>query len=905
MNYYLSIPFLFFFLNASAQNADRICTRADSLFGQGEYKSCVPYYQEASSLYKNSNPAKSIYCENKIADSYTREGRLDESLVIAEKALSMCPAQFVEQKGEINNTLGMIYLEKGRHDVAEDYFKKALASFSLENKKTESKASCYNNLGLSYWISGNNELALEHMNQALHIRKEIFGEQHITVAASYNNIGLILSSEKPAEAILYYNLALEIYKKIYKENHPNIAIGYNNIGIIERKQGQTQESLKSFEKALHIWLKIFNPDHPNVAFVYSNMAQAYLDGEQYTFALENYEKALSIYKKNHGEKHPEIATTYNSIGTILESQKKYDAALESFQLAICANTPDFNDKSLYVNPSLTNYYNGDVLLVSLLLKARTLESRHYAKTLKVNDLKYSLKTFEVCDSLLDKIRQIRTSKNDKIELGRIGSEVYEDAISVAISLSELTLKKNHYLRKAFYFAEKNKSAVLMEAIADAKAKNFAGIPDSLLEKEKSLKDDITFYEQKLAEGPIAEKEKAYREKLFQLHRKYEDLIDYLETKFPNYYNLKYNVKALTVGELQNSLDQQTALINYFLAESRNRIYLFYITKNKFRVYNYPKEPGFTKDLAKFVNAIKMSAEETYVHLGSALYSKLIPKGIPSKITKLIIIPEGRLGNIPYEALLTKKSKKGSFADLSSLPYLIKRFAISYDYSCSLFAESVTNSREQKNSNNSALLYAPVHFAPEENLKSLEGSAAEVEKISAIFKSHNYTAHTALLEKANEENLKSDDLKNYNYLHFATHGIVDEDKPELSQIYLSKSKESWEDGNLYSGEIYNLEIKADLVVLSACETGLGKIKKGEGVIGLSRALLYAGANNLVVSLWSVSDEATSHLMIDFYSMHLGDNTRDYSAALQKAKLKMIAEGKFSHPYFWAPFIFIGK
>jgi CHAT domain-containing protein len=140
------------------------------------------------------------------------------------------------------------------------------------------------------------------------------------------------------------------------------------------------------------------------------------------------------------------------------------------------------------------------------------------------------------------------------------------------------------------------------------------------------------------------------------------------------------------------------------------------------------------------------------------------------------------------------------------------------------------------------------------------------------------------------------------LHFATHGIVDEQSPELSRIFLKES--DTDDGNLFSGEIFNLSLNADLVALSACQTGLGKISKGEGVIGLSRALVYAGARNIMVSYWSVSDESTSQMMTRFYQDVLKSNTPSYRKTLQQVKIKMIQEKKYGAPFYWAPFVLIG-
>ena len=157
--------------------------------------------------------------------------------------------------------------------------------------------------------------------------------------------------------------------------------------------------------------------------------------------------------------------------------------------------------------------------------------------------------------------------------------------------------------------------------------------------------------------------------------------------------------------------------------------------------------------------------------------------------------------------------------------------------------------------------------------------------------------------ANEAALKSKEIQNYNYLHLATHGIVDSSDPSQSQIFLNGSQS--EDGNLFCREIYNMNMASDLVVLSACETGLGKFSKGEGVIGLSRELTYAGAKNILVSFWKVSDESTAELMISFYKHLLTNNDQNFSKAIQQAKINVIQTGKYASPYYWAPVVLIGK
>ena len=189
---------------------------------------------------------------------------------------------------------------------------------------------------------------------------------------------------------------------------------------------------------------------------------------------------------------------------------------------------------------------------------------------------------------------------------------------------------------------------------------------------------------------------------------------------------------------------------------------------------------------------------------------------------------------------------------------------------------------------------------------LPATETETEDILKLYDEKNLKAKVLLHNNANEKFLKSGELEQYKVLHFATHGFVNSERPELSGLLLAQDSTGGEDGVLYSGEIYNLKLNADLVVLSACETGLGKIQKGEGIIGLTRALLYAGAKNIIVSLWQVADESTSDLMVDFYKNSLISKEQlSYSEALRNAKLKMISEGEYAHPLFWSPFILIGN
>lgn len=931
---------LLLLLVANALQAQNTLVLADSLFEKGEYEQSkqvleklMPVYQQRSEWGLLANT------QNKVARNLIRQGKFDEALamlVLADQTYtqktSVTEQQKSSYKGDFYNLSGEVYLNKGRNDLALEYFQKAITYYNTLNASSETaeKAECYENLGLYYWNTGNNELALEYQNRALSLKKKLFGENHPEVAASYNNIGLIYGTEFPDQAQKFYRNALAIYKEMYGESHPKIANTYNNLAIIFQSQEKYELALFQLNNVLEITKEVYGENHPNQGFVYSAIGQIYTTQKKDSAALAAQEKALNIYQKAYGEKHPEIANTYNQLGAIYANEQKFEKALKAYQSALIANVTNFQSTNIYENPTIENAYKLISLLTSLRLKAEVFENLHYIKTLKIKDLNAALTTLELCDKLIDKMRQTALNKNDKVALGKISSEVYEDAIRVSLGMSQVVLKKEFYRQKAFDFAEKSKAYVLLQSISETNAKSFAKIPKNLLDKEKQLKEDITFIEQRLANKPEANEELNLRNQLFELNRQYDDFSKDLEKNFPEYYDLKYNVKIANVKSLQQILDNETVLLSYFIADKSGRLYIFAVSQNDYEVFDVPKISDWDSKLRLMKNAIYYKFADKFVTTSYSLYKQLFPKSFSNK-KQIVIIPDGRLGTIPFEALLTKKVDLNT-TDLKDLPYLIQKQAVSYVYSATLFRQGLTNAGGIKGNDKGnfgrIFICAPIQFYGRAALNDLPGTEKEVEGIKNLFGEDSSDIYVR--DKANEGLVKSGILKKYKYIHFATHGIVNESNPELSQIFLSKPNETplvvvgnaeergksllevsnMEDGNLFSGEIYGLELDADLVMLSACQTGLGKVVKGEGIIGLSRALLFAGARNLMVSLWSVADESTSRLMIDFYSfLRKGENKNE---ALRLAKLKMIREGinpdakkKELEVYYWSPFVLIGK
>jgi len=883
------IPLLLFPTLLAAQRPINVAQQA---FDRADYPEAYALFREASEQYIKANePVEYIQCNLMMSECKILSGEPNEGRQIAENTLDYLDKYFPNQhmvRGQALTLQGRSYLNLGRYDLALEYLQKS--DELLGDLETLEKAACWSELGVVYLNNGNNELALQYLEKGLSIRQKELSSTHPLVGDSFNRLGLLYQSTDPLQALIYFNRAMKIYEKNYGETHPQIALVANNLAFAYTAQKEYDEAFKQLDRVKTTLDQMYPGNHHRKAFNLSTIGRIQLEKGDYESALVSQAQALKMYIALFGTKHPEVANTYWLMGEIYRKTGQHKEAVDHLQKAIYANLIDQNYASVYDLPDIRDYFNADFLLSSLQSKAISLEALHYEKSLNQADLTGAIATYDKCDELISIIRQIRQNEQDKIKLGAIAKEVYEDGIRLSLTLSEQTFKKKYYIEKAFQFCERSKSAVLLEAITETKAKSFAGIPQALIELEDSLKAEIAFFEQQLASGTDQEK---FKNLLFQYQSAYHDFIDRLEAEFPSYFELKYAHTLATVSEIQQAIGADATLLSYFVGETT--VYLFQINADGIKTYQFRKEEDFEKNAAAIRNAIKYRVNESTVTIAKKLHAQLLPEKLNGAST-LIILPDGVLGTLPFEAFVHPSSTGTTPKDAD---FLIKKYAIAYDYSASLLVSRYSRTSDLPER---IMLCAPLDFQKNEvKMVSLPDSEKEVKEIRLFFKA-NGEAEMSVGSNASEALLKSDKMSGYKYLHFATHGQVNESKPELSRIFLAPS--AGEDGSLYAGEIYNLKINADLVTLSACETGLGKIAKGEGIVGLSRALQYAGANNLIVSLWQVADQSTAQLMIKFYDQHLHNDYRGYNRALREAKLHLLAGENYQHPYYWAPFILVG-
>ena len=867
---------------------------------EGNYAEAYQQFSELSTTFEtgNNNLLYAV-CQLRMASCKIGLGAYQESKDISQNTLQFIATALPDQpllSAESYSLIGEAELNLGRNDLALENLLIAESLFS--NEPSAFLAECYEDLGLTYWNNQNYDLAIQYHEKSLNIRQELFGQRSLSAADSYNNLGITYITDEPFQASLYLTRARQIYETELGEQHPKVAYCLLNLARANDGLNNQAEALTLLETVQKIWDTQYEDDHPNKAFTLSALGRTQLKAQAFPEAQAAFEASLEMYSRLYGDKHPEVANAHFLLGEFYSATGKWKASIDEYEQAIYANLFDQERGKKTDLPKLEGYYNVDIMLQALVAKAKSYEGLHVDKSLQPAHLNIALNTYAQCDTLIGAIRQLRTNDADKLRLAQQAKDVYDNAIRISMILTNQPFAKKKYEELAYNFCERSKSAVLLEAISETKAKGFAGIPAILLEQEDSLKNEISYFTQKLASSTEEEEQTDLKSKLFQYQGEYRSFIDQLEKDFPKYFDLKYNTKMATVGDLSNGLPSDHAILSYFEGESS--IYTFLITSSGLQVYDNEKDEEYQKQSTAFRNAIKFNIQSAFEKAAKSLYQQLIPD-IPNNIRQLIIIPDGILGTLPFEAFINPASEGENYKDFS---YLLTEYGVSYDYSATLFLERTRASSAISEDHRDILLMAPVEFDRSTGMGSLAGTKEELQAIQYLYQGNGWNVESRLFANASEDFLKDANLSQFRYLHFATHGLVHESEPELSRIFLTPN--NGEDGSLYSGEIYNLKINADLVTLSACETGLGKVAKGEGIVGLSRALLYAGARNLIVSLWPVADKSTSELMIEFYRQHLfSEYSTHFSGALRESKIAMMRSEDYQRPYFWAPFILVGK
>ena len=849
----------------------------------GQYQKAIKTEKKGLTLTKQfygADHPRMIDFLSALGSDFVNIRQLEKALDYYNQALKISEQHPVEsfQKGRLYRSLGINYMLMMELEKAETFFQKSKEIVEKEPGKKQRQLellSLHNFLGDLNYHKKDYESAIEHYQNFLQIYPKL--------------------DPNPIQyAIVNHNLA-EVYS-FYEEDHPNVVY--------------------HFKKAITT-LENTAPKHKHLGTFYMSLSRALANQKRYEESLFYTDKAAYHIKNAEGGILDEYLLHMNK-AEVYKKQNDFSKAIQYYEKAIQSNLIDCgqydNWKDRIANCPIINR---DQMLYLLQNVAEL-----YLSNSEI--LSEDLKAFELAEANLLLLSEMKTALQEKESLlfFQENSQIsFEAAIEVATRLYEVT-KEKKYLNKVFQWMEESRNVLFITTLKEQKALVFSDIPDATLAEEAQLRQKIGSLEQNLIEANLRNKPsdtiQQYKSVLFKKNLEYDSLKSVLEKQYQSYYQLKYNAPtgAINLSALQIHLDQNTTFISYFVGNQH--LYRLTVDKKNCDLEKFPLTSTLNDKFEKYYTFLakrqvsKNTANQVrlYAEIAKELHDILIPTTIPDN-NKLVIIPDGRLGYLPFEALVTeiKQSEDLNFRDI---PYLIQKHAISYIHSATLWIEDASKSQNISYSK-SYVGFAPSYhsnaiqsdssFTPRRSfdklLFALPGAQEEVKFATQLFKGQAY-----LGKAASELNFKQSN-PNAAIIHLAMHAFTNDEHPMVSRLLFTQTPELEEDGNLNAFEIYNMQLNSQLLVLSACETGYGKIQKGEGILSLARAFKYAGVQSLVTSLWKAEDQATQQIMQEFYlQVKNGESKID---ALRNAKLHYLSKSDkiTADPFFWANFILIGN
>lgn len=528
----------------------------------------------------------------------------------------------------------------------------------------------------------------------------------------------------------------------------------------------------------------------------------------------------------------------------------------------------------------------------------------------ITNYRNALRSYEKSIELYENNREGYSTEETKLIISSEINDVYRKYVEMAIILLDITNDES-FLTAALQYSERQKQNTLISSMKKKNAIMNLPLTDSIKDRIVSIRNSVEKYK-----TIISEKESfKMNNKLITFETEYNILMNKLETKYPQLKNSK-NLSLVNLKEIQTRLELDQVILDYQILDSS--LVIFFIDSQKINIHVDNQRNNIDtlvscvhRFLSKQCSEVATKNDrEIYLNSTFELYSILV-KPFEEKIKgkSLIIVPCDMLCYLPFEILLTSNDKKDGFGYLS-LPYLINSNPISYAYALNLIN---TNESKTKDSYNVLAIAPGFEKGNGENLKflneniyrgsldlgSLPYSLKETSDILEYFDGICLKGEKATKYYLNKH------VSNYDILHFATHTIIDDNSPMYSKIVLSTSDSDDDNSYLNTYEIYDLNIPADLVVLSGCQTGYGKLYGGEGISGLSNGFIHAGCKSLVATLWKQEDEAAYELVVSFYKYLKEGNNKD--VALQKAKIEYLSncDPAKANPHFWAGFVLIGN
>jgi CHAT domain-containing protein len=776
--------------------------------------------------------------------------------------------------------------------------------------------------------------ALEGLRATLAAAEELGSKTQI--AASLGNIGILY------RRLANYDLAMQYQQKSLAMvealgDKAAIARTLTNIGNVYYFQGNYAQAMEYLQKSLSI--KEPNGDKADIAISLGSIANVYLALHDYPKALEHYQRALSVDEE--AGNRLQVAQNLNNLASVYVFQGDYDAAMQRYEKSLSLfeaigdrlGTSEALQNIAYVCNRKSNYQRAlqtseraasiarEEGLRELLWKACEQEGRAY----------FALKKFDEARRAFDEaISAIEALRADVAGGEQEQQQFFADRVSPYDSIVELLVAQNKP-EEALAYAERKKARALLDVISNGRVRVTKAMTADEQEKERAFDAKLFSLNSRIArESARATPDTARLNNLkadLQKARLERDAFQIaLYAAHPELKVKRGKSESLKLEDTRALLpDERSAVLEYVVTEEKT--FLFVLSpelsatggaarsQNRgsfLTVYTIPVKQA---DIAQRAEAFRQQLGRRDFRFGRAaadLYDVLLRPARAQLTNKslLVIVPDDALWQLPFQALQPAENR-----------FLLEDSAICYAPSLTVLREMVRLERrarpDQATRSDLLALGNPAlgkqtlerikAASRDEKLEPLPEAEREVRSLAQLYGSDR--SEVFIGSEAREDRLKAEAGK-FGVLHLATHGVIDDSSPMYSHLVLSQADGNTnEDGLLEAWEMMNLELKADLVVLSACETARGRLAQGEGVIGMSWALFVAGCPTVVVSEWKVDSASTTQLMLEFHkhlrrAMHGENHGMSVAKSLRESAVKMLHSAEYHHPFYWAGFVVIG-
>jgi CHAT domain-containing protein/tetratricopeptide (TPR) repeat protein len=895
---------------------------------QGNYTQSREYLQKSLSL------AEELGDRKKVATLYTNLGILNMDQGETGKAVEYYKKSLATSEGlgakdliaGVLINLGDVYRTQGDYPKALEALRRSV-ELNKEIGEKGDAAIGLNRIGLVSFDQGNYAEALEDFETYLAIANEMKDKGYMSSAL--NNIGMVYYGQKNfAKSLEYYQKALALKEEL--GNKPGIANTSNSIGAVYEGQGDYGKALEYYRKCMSLSEQL--GFKPQLTLALHNTGNVFLAQGDYVKALEVYQRSLKLVEEM--EDKEKIATALNSIGLAHHKLGNYAQALDDFQKSLSvaesigdkdgvattlqsmsaiqydqgnfAKSVEYADRASAVAKQIGN--------LDVLWQARTTGGKAHRA---LNQAELAQSAFGEAISTIENVRSNIAGGEEEQE------QFFENKLSPYQGMIGL-LVDQHKDGEALSYAERAKARVLLDVLRNGKVDVAKAMTTQEQERELRMRNVLTAMNTQIEREqgrpqPDSKLLTDLKARLQTARLEYDTFQTTLYAAHPDLKVQRAEANPVTMREVSALIpDSQTALLEYVVADDKT--YLFVSTKTGGTKQNSADLKTFVlgvkrKDLAEKAMLFRNQLARRdlgFGELANQLYDLLI-KPAQAQIqgkTNLLIVPDGALWELPFQAL---ESGQGRF--------LLEDHAVSYVPSATVLQEMVALRKRRINKpvasanllafGNPALgtktLERVALTRGDEKLLPLPETEREVKYLSQLYGSSQSKVFIAA--EASEDRLKSEAPK-FTILHLATHGILNDASPMYSQIVLSQGDAGAnEDGLLEAWEIMKMDLKADLVVLSACETARGRVGEGEGMIGLNWALFVAGSPTNIVSQWKVDSNSTTQLMVEFHrnlknGLSKGRLELGTAKALQQAAMSLLRTSTYRHPFYWAGFVVMG-